>query len=345
MKTKLATLLKVAVFFGLGVLLVWLSVRKMSDVEMQEMFNSFKSANYFWVLLSCILGTFAHVSRAMRWNQLLKPMGYTPKLINTFCAVVIGYLVNFAIPRGGEISRCGVLNRYEKIPLQRVIGTVVTERIIDVILLLIVFFITFLVEFSKLNEFVATNLGAAFNQKLAGMMANKMLLVILAVVALAGLFTIWQLRGYFQKLKFYHKFMAFLKGLLEGIQTVRHLENPWLFIAHSIFIWLMYFGMVYVSLFAIPATAGAGAGAALSVLAVGSVAMMLTPGGFGAYPVFVASILVIYGISDTYGKAFGWIAWSGQFVSILAVGLLSLIILPYVNSATTNDEPEGVASV
>lgn len=329
---QLANVIKIAVFFGLGILLVWLAIRNLTPQQKTDIVDAFKSANYFWLFATMVIGIISHVSRSIRWNMLLRPMGYNPRLINTFCAVMVGYLVNFGIPRGGEVTRCGILSRYEKIPLQKVIGTMVTERAIDVLLLLVVFVIGFFVEFDKLNDFVQKEVFSRFEAKFAPLAHNAYLLALVGVILISMVFIAWRLRHFVRNLKLYHTLKGFVKGFWDGVRAVGNLESPLLFIAHSIFIWLMYFLAVYVGFFCLPQTSQLGLGAALSVLAIGSIAMMVTPGGFGAYPLFVAKIMLIYQVGEAIGQASGWLNWGGQFVSILLVGLAALIVLPAVNN-------------
>lgn len=320
---------------GIGVLLVWLSISKLDDQQRQEMLESMKSANFFWLSFSILLGGVSHMSRSIRWQMALKPMGYTPSLPNSFMAVMISYFANLAIPRSGEVARCSILRTYEGVPVQRSFGTVVTERIIDLMMLGLFFTITLLVEFDTAMGMVREKIITPMGTKLEGMVPQGYLPVLLISIAVTLLFFFFMSRKYLRKLKIYHKFKTVLKGFLEGIISIRKLEKPFWYIFHTIVIWVMYYLMTYVCFFSMPETAHLGVGPGLVVFAIGSVAMVISQGGLGAYPLFVSGALLLYGVSDADGAAFGWLVWSAQTAMIIIFGTLSVILLPIVNRKKT----------
>lgn len=307
-----------------------------------------RSANYFWLALSILLGGLSHVSRSIRWRIALKPMGYTPGAVNAFLAVMIGYFANLGIPRMGEVVRCGILYTYEKVPVQRSVGTVITERVIDLIMLMLVFALAIFMEFNVVMGYIHTHIFGPFLLKLTSL-ADKGYLVIILVIALASAISIYlAVRRYLHKLEVFHKFKTFLKGLLEGVQSIRKLESPVAFVFHSIFIWVMYFMMLYVCFFSMEATKDLSIGAAMAVLAIGSVAMIIAQGGLGAYPILVQGVLVLYSVNELEAYAFGWLVWSAQTIMIILFGSLSLVFLPIINrnkQKAVADTPDGSESV
>lgn len=332
---------------GIGVLLVWLSINKLDEQQRTEMLDSMKNANYFWLSFSIILGGISHMSRSIRWQMALKPMGYTPSLPNSFMAVMISYFANLAIPRSGEVARCSILRTYEGVPVQRSFGTVVTERIIDLVMLLSFFALTLLVEFDTAMGMVQEKIIGPMGNKIESLVPKGYLPVLLVSIVITLLFFFFMSRKYLHKLKIYHKFKSVLKGFLEGIISIRKLEKPFWYIFHTLVIWIMYYLMTYVCFFSMPETAHLGIGPGLVVFAIGSVAMVISQGGLGAYPLFVSGALLLYGINDADGAAFGWLVWSAQTVMIIIFGTLSVILLPVINrnktitlSATEDGSPE-----
>lgn len=322
-------ILKTTIFLGIGILLIWLVVRNLTEKDKTEIFSSFSQANYGVILLVMILGIFSHVSRAIRWQIMIEPLGHKPSFLNTFMAVMVGYLANLAVPRIGEVTRCGVLKRYENLPLDSVFGTVVVERIMDTILLMIVSIITIVWQFdilsSKLLEAYHTFFKPAQNPDAFPI---KTIMIVSLVTMIIALFL---LRKKIMKSKFVLKITGVLKGFSEGLKTVTKLKKPYLFIFHSVFIWVIYFLGIYVGFKALPETSVLGVGASFAILFFGTFAFILVQGGIGAYQIIVQNTLVIYGISANVGYALGWIIWSSQTLAIIIGGLLSLIILPLIN--------------
>lgn len=335
MRSNLFSLLKTLFFFGIGVLLIWLVVRDLSEEQKQQIFISFREADYVWFFLAIGLGILSNISRAFRWKMLLAPLGYNPKLFNTFSAVVIGYMANLAIPRLGEVSRCGVLTKYDNIPFARSFGTVITERIIDMLMLMILFFITVAVEYEKIYGYASEKIIDPFKTRLYG---GHTLLYALIFLVLSILFLIWLSKKRTDTPSAVSKFFTLLKGFWEGIKSIRNVNNPLLFIFHSIFIWLMYYLTTYFCLYCFTTTSSLGTAAALALLVFGSLAVIATPGGIGAYQIIAVEILSLYGVSLPVGYAYGWIGWLSQVVQVLAAALVCLILLPIKNQEVANPQ-------
>ncbi len=338
MKNALINILKFVLPLSLGIFLIWLISKDLTDEDINNIKESFRTADYKWVVLSLIFGFLSHLSRAMRWIILLEPLGHKPKLSNSFYTVMIGYIANLAFPRLGEVSRCGAMSRTENIPFTAAFGTVVAERIIDLIILLSLTFIVIATQFELLGNFVQTH----FLSKAQGMLADdEGKLTTILIVGFAGLLALAVI-GYFLRSKakdFYLKVRSFMMSFAEGLITVKNVKRKGAFIFHTLFIWLMYVLMCYVCFFAFPETSGLGFGAVLSCFVFGSFGIVFVQGGIGAYPVIIMMTLELYGISSVTGFAFGWLVWSAQTLLILVLGFLSLVLISATNKRTKKDGP------
>lgn len=328
MKSKIFSALKTLFFFGIGILLIWLVVKNLTEEQKEQIVKAFKEADYLWVIITIGLGILSNISRAVRWKMLLAPLGHDPKLFNTFSAVMIGYLANLAVPRLGEISRCGVLTKYEKIPFTQSFGTVITERIIDLLTLMILFVLALILEYEKIYYYASSRLIEPLKTKLSG--GHTLLyLLIVAVAGIAGV--IWLSRRKTNTTSVFSRIIAFIKGFLDGVKSIRNIKNPLLFVFHSVFIWSMYFLSAYLCLFCFPETSSLSLSATLVLFVFSGVAVIVTPGGIGAYQIIVAEIMSLYAVSLPIGYAYGWIGWLGQVFNIVLTALICLIFLPIKN--------------
>jgi glycosyltransferase 2 family protein len=331
LKKRFFDALKIIIFLGIGIFFIWLFLHKLTPEEKSEIYASFLSANFWWILLSVFLGILSHMSRAVRWKILLIPLGYNPGIRNTFLAVMTGYIANLAVPRLGEVSRCGVLAKYEKIPFQKSFGTVVTERGIDLISLVLAFVLNFLIHFNKLGSFKETILYKRAVTNFGQIEQPLVLYWVSAVVVLGITIFLYMSRKRIAHTRFYIKGREILHGFFEGLKTLTKIQQTFWFIFHTIFIWLMYFLMTYIVLFSLTETAHLGLDAGFAILVFGSIGIVVVQGGIGIYPWIVAEILTLFMIPQTTGYAMGWLLWSGQTATIILVGILSLILLPLLN--------------
>ncbi len=303
----------------LGVALIWFSVSKLSETDIKTIRDSFNSANYWWVILSLFFGILSHISRAYRWQFLLEPLGYKPKFVNNIMAVLVGYLVNLTIPRAGEVARATAISKYEDIPFEKAFGTIVSERIADVIMLLGIIATAF---------FLQTKLLTSYLFKESESNSNMLYYSLLALLILGFLF--------FRLIKkttnpFILKIQNFVQGLIQGVISIFKMKKKWAFIFHTVFIWTMYVLMFYVVTFALPETKYLPFSAIVVGFVVGGLSMALTNGGLGTYPVFVASAITLYGVNQNPALAFGWIMWTAQTVMVIVFGGISFILLPIYN--------------
>lgn len=330
MKSKIYSTLKIIFFLGIGLFLIWWIVQGLTQKEIDEIKNSFRQANYWWVLASIVLGIMSHLSRAYRWQMLIEPMGYKLRFGNTFAAVMVGYLANYAFPRLGEVWRCGIVNQYDRVPVNKVFGTVIAERAIDMIILLSLFIITVVLQFYRLEDMLVRNLSKKQDQIYAFVTNEWGILILTAamvVIVLSYLF-----RQKLKRFSIYDRIVSIIKGFWDGLKSVKDIQKRWMFIFHSLFIWLMYLAMIIVCFHSMEQTSSLGLGAAMAILVFGAIGIIAVQGGIGAYQAIVTVILVLYGIDKPIGFAFGWIIWSGQTVMNIGLGLLSLILLPIINN-------------
>lgn len=337
MKKKLITIAKFLLFLGFGIFLLWLITKGLTSQDKKDIFQSFRSANYIWIVLSVTLGIISHISRAQRWRMLIRPLGYDPRLNITFYAVMVGYLANLAFPRLGEVTKCGVVSKYEKIPADKILGTMILERTIDFVSLIIVTILTLAFQFNLISGFFTEMIIDPMIEKFrfsTGFILKSILIAIAGIVILNFLYR------KFKKTKAWHMIQNFLGNIKDGLLSVRKVKNLPLFIFHSVFIWVMYYMMIRVCFFALPETAHLGNATGLTILTFGSLGIIATPGGIGAYQLIVTEILSkIYMIDQPVGFAFSWLVWSAQNIMIVTLGTISLILLPIVSPKTKKHEP------
>ncbi|MCK0161423.1 YbhN family protein [Allomuricauda sp. F6463D] len=318
MGKSLKKILKVVIPIAFGLFLVWYSYNSTTSEERDQIIHYISNASPFWVTISIIIGILSHISRAIRWNYLLEPMGYKPKITNNVFIVLISYFANLGIPRSGEILRATALTTYEKVPFEKGFGTIVTERVVDLLMLLIIITITFILQtdfiFGFLEEKGVNIIGA----------------IGILFIGIAGLFV-----GSFiirkSKSPFALKVKGFLNGLQDGVLSVFKMKNKWRFIFHTLFIWAAYFGMFWVIKHTVEETITLTLGELLVAFVAGAFAMSTTNGGIGLYPIAVSAALSIYGISSISGDAFGWIMWIAQTLMVVVFGTISFIVLPLLN--------------
>lgn len=322
-KKQASSFSKIIQFIVFVLIAVLLAVFAFRGISFRHIINQVIEAKLFWVALSFFISAIAHVIRAFRWNLLLEPLGYSPPLRKTFYAVMTGYLANLAFPRLGEVTRCGSLTKAESIPFNKLLGTVITERLIDVLSLFICLLIVMVIEFNRLGNFLKENIIKPIVSKFHAV-GSSTLTAIAFIVLLACLFFFVR---YLRKRKG-SSISNLIKGITEGISSVRTLKRPWLFIFHSALIWFLYFLSVYVALFAFPSTENLGLGAALFLLVAGGVAMSApVQGGIGAYHLLVSQGLLLYGLTQEEGLAFATLLHGLQMILSVLLGSISFLLL------------------
>lgn len=279
----------------------------------------------------------SHFSRAVRWKILMEPLGYKPSTFNTFAAVMIGYLVNSGVPRLGEVVKCTLLSRYEKVRADKLVGTILVERAVDVVCLGIVFLLALVFEGHVIGDFVSSLFGNFFKNQTGETSISKVLLylgVLLAIVLL-----IYFLLKHFGHIDAIGKLKNVLKGILHGLQSIRYIKHKGWFLFHTVLIWTLYLLSTTIGIFALQETAHLGFEGGLTTLAVGSVGMILTPGGIGAYPVLVSQLIEVYGLNkDVVGTTLGWLLWTVQTFIVVIGGVILIILFSYFNKNKNPNE-------
>jgi len=316
--SKPKSILKVVLPLLLGVGLVWYSLSKIS---IPILIQYFKDANYSWIILGVVMGILSHVSRAYRWIYMVEPLGFKANFGNSIMAVYSAYLINFTIPRAGEIARASILTNYEGIPFDKGFGTIVAERVADTIMLLSIVAIAFFLEF----EFIYDFFSKKFNP--------SSLLLGIAVLLLGVLLVLLFVKK--SRSKFALKVKGFVSGLIEGAFSIFKMKKKWAFIGHTFFIWLMYVLMFYVTTFALPELQNIPIVAILIGFILASFSIAATNGGIGSFPEAVVIAFSLFGMADDPSRAFGWIMWSTQTLVIVVLGGLSLLYLPIFNRKKT----------
>jgi hypothetical protein len=326
---KAKTGIQYVVMFSIGILLVWLVSRQVADKK-DKIIDAFKNANYFWVVMSCVAAIAGHILRAYRWNYLLEPIGHKARFPNALGSVFIGYLVNYGIPRAGELMRCTLIARYDKIPFEKALGTVITERIVDFVLLILVFALTMLFQFSELFGLSDKYIFHPIKEKLHVFIDKPVLGIVALVVVLAGIAGLFLLRKRIGKM-LSGKFGSIIKGFGQGLSSVKQSKHKVMFSVLSLAIWATYLLGIYFCFFAFKETSHLGIKEGLVLLLFGTFGVIFTPGGLGAYHAIITAVLGYYAIDDVTAFAFPWLVWSTQLIVIVIVGGASFVILPIYN--------------
>lgn len=293
----------------------------------EKLVADFKSAKPFWIFMIFVTFTISNISRAMRWQMLIKPLGREARLVNTFLCTVIGYFTNLFLPRAGEVIKAGILSKYENIPVEKVMGTVVLDRLLDVICILIASFLALTLEYDKIWGYFGEPVKAFFGR------FGWQTLLILCVLAVGGIALLFFFRSKFAETAFYKKISKIALGFKEGILSVAKLDNMPLFLFHTVLIWVMYFMMVYVSFFAFVPTENLPPVAALTAFVFAAWGIVVpSPGGMGSYHFLTVVALGMYGISEFDAASFSNISFCTiQLATNISFGILGFAIIGYLN--------------
>ncbi len=308
--------LTIPLFIGLGI--IYYQYTTLTTEELEKIKISFIKADYFYIFLSLFIALFGFWSRAYRWKFALQHLGYQTKFRNDLMTVCVSYLVNLTIPRSGEVSRAMLLKKYEDVPFDKGFGTIVAERIVDMLIFLLFVTIGFISQFETIYQYLVNN-GVKFETLI---WAGILVFVVFVIFVLVWIYAEW---------KIILKLKQKLSGLIEGMQSILKMKDKWKYIFHSFFIWFSYLAMFYVTIFALPETADISFDVVVMGFIFGTLAVGFTNGGLGAYPLAVASILSLYGISEGIGTAFGYLIWVSQTLLTIFLGLLSYLLLPILN--------------
>lgn len=318
MKKQIGKWLTVLIPLLIGIGIIYYQYTTLTAEEIDKIKISFEKANYYFILLSLVIACLGYWSRAYRWKFALNHLGYETKFSNNFFTVCVSYLVNLTVPRSGEISRAALLKKYEDVPFDKAFGTIVAERIVDLLIFLLFVFIGFVSQFDKIYQFLLSE-NVSFQ--------SLIITAIIGVFLFFGFILIWIYAEWQIILKLKKK----LSGLIEGITTVYKMKDKWRYIFHSFFIWFSYLMMFYVAVFALPETSEINFDIVIMGFIFGSLAVGFSNGGLGAYPFSIALIFSLYGITKDVGTAFGWLVWTSQTILTILLGLISYVLLPIFN--------------
>lgn len=336
MKKKILNILKYLAFLGLGAFLVWWSLHQIPPEKWKDFQTAFSTANYWLLVPVFFIISASHFLRAVRWKMLILPMGYNPSLVNTFFAVMIGYLANLAVPRLGEVLKCTILAKYEHVPAEKLVGTIVAERAFDLVCLVLVFLLAFALQFQVIGNFGINLLKKLFLSKGGNFSITKIALAIALIIGFVLIIKLLFKR--FSKLPVVISIKKIIKGIWQGIVSIKDLKHKWSFIFSSLGIWAMYLLGTWIGFSGTAGTAGLSLDTAVSALAFASIGMIITPGGIGAYAFFLAKVLQQHGVPFPIGFANGTLQWFAQFLIIIFVGFISLGLLPYYNKQKKKHE-------
>lgn len=348
LKKILPDILKVILFLGLGILFIWLSIKDLSKEDVQMIFSSMSLVNnprgWFFITLSAAAIVAADLVRAARAKLLLKSIHYKPRLSMMFYSVMVCYLANLALPRLGEVLRCSFLQRYENVPFQKSLGTVILERAVDLVCWLFLLIVAMLLNNGLLSQLVVdqetgTTLQEWFAQKGLSYIGNYLIYIVIAVIALIVII-IRATRNWWQKKPALVKVADFFKGIWHGFVSIKDIPKPWHFVFWTVAMWVFYFFGVYLFFHALPYLQHVGPGAAFTVLVFGTIAFIISQGGLGAYPLITAGIVMLYGISYPQGLAAGWIGWILQTAVSLVLGFFSLAVTSFYKKHDAALNPE-----
>lgn len=327
---KLLFVLQIVFFVSLGVLVVWFITKDFTEAQKQVLYHSFKSVRYIYLIPVTATLLLAHYVRAMRWRILIQPLHYYPTKANTFFAVVLGYMFNLFVPRLGEVLKCTLLSKYEKVPPDKLVGTIVAERAFDVISLLVVILITFLIQIDVIRPFVTGMFSYRANNNSIGFNWLRLIIIIVLVTAIVVLI-IWLFKRHKEK-TFIKSIRKIFANIYQGLISFRHLQQKQAFLGYTFLMWLFYLLSIRIGFLAYHPVQQLGVAPALSTLTFGSLGMMApTQNGLGPYQYAVQKTMELYGVHAAEGQAFGWILWASQTVIVLAGGLICLALLPIVN--------------
>ncbi len=325
MRKKVSLFLRYGIFLILGLVLAWLSVR-----GLLQYWGGIKSSlaheRYYLILPILLLYLLSHWSRAVRWKIMMEPLGYNPPTLPVVFSVIVGYLVNLAFPRLGEVMRCTLLGRHEKIPIEKLLGTILVERVVDIICLLIVFGLTYILQAKEISDYVVSLFSSGSHG------GHHFALWALAAFGLLGVAAIFIYRRFkhLRAVQWVHKIVS---GLWAGVVEIRFMKKKGWFIFHSILLWTIYFVCTRLGMLMFTELDGLGLTQTLSVLSVGSIAVIITPGGLGAYPVMIKQTLMFYHISPGIALACGMMLWVLPTVLVILGGVVSLVGLAGVGKS------------
>ncbi|MBL7696707.1 MAG: flippase-like domain-containing protein [Chitinophagaceae bacterium] len=336
MSKKLLSLLQYVFFLGVGIFLLWLTLRKS---DWNSIISDLAGANYIYLIPATLMLIVSHFIRALRWKIMMEPLGYKPSTTNTFLAVLVGYWANLAVPRLGEVLKCTILGRYEKVPADKLIGTIVAERAIDVCSLAVIMLITVFSQYDLIGDFSKELFAKFFTSKSGGFSIARVGVFLLILVSFVIL-VIW----IFQRLSHLAiviKTKNIFLGIWQGLTSIRYIKHKGTFFLYSVLIWGLYLYSTYMGFFAMRDMAQFGIRGALSALTFGSFGMIVpSPGGIGSFQYAIQQVMILYGVTPEKGLSLGMMIWFAQTGIIILFGTIAFLLLPVLNKPKRRENEE-----
>lgn len=323
MKKIFLTIFKYVVAFGIGILLMWWSFKGLTKEDLHFITSVLKRANYLMLIPVFIILMLSHLFRALRWKQLIEPLGYKPPVFQLLCGVLIGYIANQFIPRAGEIVRCTSISKYNRIPAEKLIGTIVAERAFDMVSLLVITTFTVVIQYDIMQPYVA-EIGSALTAKFQHNSSFRLLIFgLLITIALILYFFLKKFKTH----KYVQLLKRIVKGILQGLLSIKNVSNKPMFLVNTVLLWTCYVMATWLGCFALEETMNLSISAGLAMLVLGTFGVIVAPGGLGAYPIAIQKTLLLYNIPENIGFASGWLLWIAQFVFVVFFGIIAYVAL------------------
>lgn len=324
---RVKTISKFLLFLLFGLFLLWLTTKSFGKREINELQSLIKNADVTVVIICSITLLFSHLLRALRWKMMIDPLGKNPKTSNVFFAVLAGYFFNLLFPRLGEVMKCTFLSKYEQVPVDKLIGTMVAERLVDMICLIVVILLTIFTQIDLVGNY-ANELVYALRLKFQFPTSTWLIVLISSSILFYLLVRLFQVSKNHPQL---YKLKELIKGMAEGLLSIKKVKNFPLYLFYTISIWFCYLASIRIGFYGMENLSGLGWVPSLSILTFGSFAMIATQGGIGAYQLAIQKTLILYNINQVNGLAFGWLLWLVQTVILFFVGPLSVLLLYLLN--------------
>lgn len=324
MKTKSKQILQFILFLSLGIFLLWYTTASLTKEDIEKVKKLVLEAKLIYVIPSILVLLISHYIRSLRWKMMMDELGRKPRITNVFLSVLVGYFLNLVFPRLGEVAKCTLLGKYEKMPVDKLIGTIVAERLIDLICLIVVVVLTIVTQINRVGTYaeeLLNNLLLKANESVFTVLIGLLVILVISIA----------LYSIFKKSKWLTKISSFLTGLKEGLFSIRKIEKKGLFLGYTLLIWFLYLSSIRIGFYSLTDTELLSWVPSLTILTFGSFAMIATQGGVGAYQLAVQKTLGFYGIQEVVGLAFGWLLWSVQTFMLLVVGPISMLFLFFFN--------------
>jgi len=341
LKKILIQILKIAAFLALGVILLYFAFR---GVAFDELASTLQKVNFWWIGLSLFFAFLSFFSRARRWMLLIEPLGFKPSFKNTYHSLMVGYLSNYALPRLGEVTRCVTLGKREKIPVDSLFGTVIVERVIDLLMLMLILLVLLLSWMEKFGAFFSEQVAEPLQQKFTELFGGTLVfwLIVVAAISLI-LLLIFLFRKRLARFSLLLKIKAILIGILDGLKTIYRMKRKWEFILHSLLIWFFYIMMTWLVVFALEELSGLTLIDGMFLLVIGGLGMSApVTAGFGAYHWITSrGLMYVYDFSLETGSAYAILAHESNSLLTIVLGAFSYSLLMLSRKKNTSGKNES----